>query len=93
MNGMTFNEAKVLHLHSCSMKHECRLGEELSESIPVQNVRVLVHEKLDVSHQCALAAQKVNCILGCIRREVAIRAREETIPIYFAPYDAMVVFN
>lgn len=31
--------------------------------------------KVDMIQQCVLAAQKVNCILGCIRREV-IRSKE-----------------
>ena len=52
----------------------------------------MVHNKLNISQEHALAAKAANSVLGCINRNIASRSRQEVIPIYsthFRPHPVL----
>jgi len=84
---MKFNKAKykVLHLSHSNPKHKCKLGEEWLEE---KDLGVSAHERPTRSQKCAFAAQKVNCIRGCIKRSVTSRLREVILLHYSIPVES-----
>ncbi|GAB0175355.1 mitochondrial enolase superfamily member 1 [Grus japonensis] len=85
-NHMKFKaKCKALHMGRGNPKHSYRLGGERIRSSPEENnLRALIDEKLNMSQQYTLAAQKVNHILGCIKNSMTSRSREVILPIYSA---------
>jgi len=78
-NLIKFNKAKckVLHLGQIGPQYQYRMGDEWIGGSPVEkDFQVQMDEKLDMSQQRALAAQKANQILDCIEGRVASRSRE-----------------
>ena len=87
MNLTRLNTAKckVLHLGRRNPRHISRLEGAVRKRSPAEkNLRDLGGEKLTLSQQCALAAQKAIGILGSSGRVVASRNREVIVPLYSA---------
>ncbi|KAK4810921.1 hypothetical protein QYF61_013329 [Mycteria americana] len=82
---LTLSRDKILHLGRSNTGHKHKLGEEWLESSSAErNLGVLVDSRLNMSQQCALAAKRANCILGCIKHSISSCSKEVIIPLYLA---------
>ncbi|KAJ7421908.1 hypothetical protein BTVI_15887 [Pitangus sulphuratus] len=81
---MQFNKTKckVIKPGQGNPQYQYRLGHKQIKSTPAEkDLDLLLDERLDLSQQCALAAQKANFILGCIKSSVVSRLREMILPL------------
>jgi len=79
INGMTLNKPKrrILRLGQSNAGHKSKLGEEWLESSPAErHLGLLVDTRLNITQQCALAAERANCIWGCIKHSIASQSKE-----------------
>ncbi|KAJ7409233.1 hypothetical protein WISP_116051 [Willisornis vidua] len=76
-------KCRVLHLRRNNPLHQYRLETDLLESSFVEkDLGILVDNKLSMSQQCALVAEKANGILVWIRKSTASRLTEVILPLY-----------
>jgi len=82
-NIMKFNKAKckVPHTGRGSINHKCRLGKGIKSSPEEKDLGVLVNQKLSMTRQCVLAAQKTNHTLSYIPSSMGSRTREGILPL------------
>ncbi|GAB0187324.1 hypothetical protein GRJ2_001197700 [Grus japonensis] len=84
---MKFNKSKcqILHLGQGNPGYTYKLGDKRLKNSPAErDLGVWIDGKLDMSQQCALAAKRANCVLGCIERSTASWSREVIVPLYTA---------
>jgi len=72
-------------VHWGNPHYQYRLEDAGIENNPAEkNLEVMMDEKIDMSHQCVLTAQKANSILCCLKSSMASRSREVILPLYSA---------
>lgn len=92
---MQFNKGKckVLHLGNNNPSHQYMLGaDQFKSSFAGKDPGALVDSKWNVSQQQALAAKKVNSVLGFVSGSIASRSREVCVQKAQSPWLSEVYF-
>ncbi|PKU26995.1 hypothetical protein llap_22701 [Limosa lapponica baueri] len=77
------NKCRILHLGWSNNGHKYKLGEEWLGSSPAErDLEVLIDSRLHMSQQRALAANRENRILGCIKHSITSWSKEVIILLY-----------
>ena len=83
-NCMKFNKSKcqILRLKWGNLGYTYKLGfERLESSLTERDLGVWVGGNLSMSQQCALAAKRAKCVLGCIKHSIASCLREVIVSL------------
>lgn len=75
-----FHLRQVMQVHTQGLPNG--LSEWIESSPLKKDLAVLVYGRQDVIWQGAFAAQKCNCILGCIKNHEACRLRKMIFPLW-----------
>jgi len=84
INGMklNMNKCQILHLGQSNARHKYKRGEEwLESSLAERDLGLLTDNRVNRSQQCALAARRPNCILGCIKHRTTNWSKNLIIPL------------
>jgi len=76
------SQCRILHLGWSNAGHKYKLGDEWLESSPAErDLGVLAGSRLHRSQPRALATQRANSTLGCIRHSTTRWSEEEIVPL------------
>ena len=82
LEGRNAIQRDLDRLDRCAQANLMMGSEWLESRSEEKDLGVSTEKRFNMSQQCALAAQKANCILGCIKRSVTSRSRKVVLPLY-----------
>ena len=84
-NRMKFKKSKcrILHMGRGNSGYTYQPGDKMLENSSTErHLGILINSNLTKSQQCPLAARRANCILGCIKNNIARRSRKVFVSLY-----------